>query len=78
MWGMIKPKKLPRDPNERAFRIMQYATGQIIPTEEETAIPREVFTESGARGGKARAKSLTGKQRASIAKKAAKARWAKP
>ena len=75
---MIKPKTLPRDPNSRAFKIMQYATGQIEPTEEETTIPREVFVKSGAEGGKARAKSLTGKRRASIAKKAAKARWAKP
>jgi len=48
---MIKPKKLPRDPNERAFKIMQYATGLTEPTEEETNIPREVFTKSGSEGG---------------------------
>jgi hypothetical protein len=73
--GMIKSKTLPRDPNSRAFKIMQYATGQIEPTEEETTIPREVFTQSGSKGGKARATSLSAKKRAAIAKKAAKARW---
>lgn len=74
---MIKPKSLPRDPNARAFKIMQYATGQIEPTPEELTIPREVFTESGARGGNARAKALSKKKRAEIARKAAQARWKK-
>jgi hypothetical protein len=75
--GMIKPKNLPRDPNARAFKIMQYATGQIIPTPEETAIPREIFTKSGSEGGKLRAKSLTKKRRSEIATKAAETRWKK-
>ncbi len=74
---MIKPKKLPRDPNQRAFKIMQYATGQIEPTEEETAIPREVFVKKGSEGGKLRATRLSAEKRSEIAKKAAKARWKK-
>jgi hypothetical protein len=74
---MIKPKNLPRDPNARAFKIMQYATGQIVPTPEETTIPREVFTKSGSEGGKKRAELLSQKERSKIAKKAAKVRWMK-
>lgn len=74
---MIKPKKLPRDPNARAFTIMQYATGQIQPTEEETSIPREVFVQSGSEGGKRRAAKLTAPERSKIARKAAKTRWKK-
>ena len=74
---MIKPKSLPRDPNARAFKIMQYATGQIEPTPEETAIPREVFTKSGSEGGSIRAKNLTKKRRSEIAANAARARWGK-
>ena len=74
---MIKPKNLPRDPNSRAFKIMQYATGQIEPTPEETTIPREVFTKSGSEGGKLRAERLSSGQRSKIAKNAAKARWSK-
>lgn len=74
---MIKPKRLPRDPNERARMIVQYATGEIMPTEEETTIPREEFVKSGSEGGKKRAANLTKKRRSEIAKKAAKTRWKK-
>jgi hypothetical protein len=56
---------------------MQYATGQIKPSPEETTIPREVFVKSGSEGGKIRAKGLTSKRRSEIATKAAKVRWTK-
>lgn len=74
---MIRPKKLPRDPNERAFRIVQLLTGQVEPTPEEIG-PESEFVEHGAKGGKARAKSLTAKKRSEIAKKAAVSRWSAP
>jgi hypothetical protein len=74
---MIKPKNLPRDPNARALKIVQYATRQITPTPEETTISREVFVKSGSEGGKIRAKALTSKQRSEIASKAATERWNK-
>jgi hypothetical protein len=38
---------------------------------------REYFAKVGAKGGKATAKSLTAKERAASARKAARARWAK-
>jgi len=74
---MIKPKTLPRDPNSRAFRIMQYATGQVQPTPEEQTIPSETFTKSGSEGGTVRAKSLTKKRRSEIAANASRVRWGK-
>jgi glutathione synthase/RimK-type ligase-like ATP-grasp enzyme len=41
------------------------------------ALVAEVFRQNGSRGGKARAAALTPQRRKSIARKAAKARWAK-
>lgn len=78
---MIKPKKLPRDPAQRAHHIVALATGQI---EEEPEAPDTrnqaavALSALGAsKGGKARAASLTKKERVASAKKAAKARWGK-
>jgi hypothetical protein len=76
-----KPPKLRPDTAEIAYRVMLEATGQA----EKTPPPGE-RTESNAEavrrgsrggrvGGKARAKSLTKKQRSQIAQKAADARW---
>jgi len=76
-----KPKKLPRDPMQRAKAIADMATGE---TEEEK--PEDTGKNpaavalgrlGGLKGGKARAAKLTKEQRSGIAKKAAKARWKK-
>ena len=59
-----------------AVKVMRIATGDE--TEElETDRAKSAAAELGSRGGKARAKKLTGEQRAEIARAAATARWKK-
>jgi hypothetical protein len=67
-----KPKKLPRDMNARAARIVALSTGQIPPEEANPEI-----SAVRAKAGKARADSLSAKKRQEIAKIAAAARWKK-
>lgn len=78
---MKKPKKLPRDANQLAKRIVDLSTAdEPEPTAEEPKKnPHAVSLGKlgGAKGGPARAKALSPKRRAEIAKKAAAARWAK-
>lgn len=72
-----KPKR-PRDPNQLAKLIVDIATGQVDdPDPDKGKDPAAVALgrKGGLKGGKARAKKLTAKQRSAIAKKAAKARW---
>lgn len=71
---MAKPKR-PIDLNERAKFIVDLATGEK--TEKKETKRSEIARMGGLRGGKARAGKLTKKKRSEIAKKAAKARWAK-
>ncbi len=75
------PKSLPRDPAQRAFQIVGMATGQIqLPPEQpDTRNPAAVALGAlgAAKGGVARAKSLTKAERVKSAKKAAKVRWKK-
>ncbi len=74
-----RPRKLPRDPNARAFEIVRIATGQTtLPTEPEKN-PHAVALGrlGGAKGGAARAARLSKKQRSASARKAALARWKK-
>lgn len=83
-----KPKR-PTDPNELAHVIGQIATGEAPPdekpTEETAESPEEAMhaaavalgRRGGLKGGKARAEKLSQKRITEIAKKAAKARWAK-
>jgi hypothetical protein len=67
------------DFSETAFRVMQEATGQAPKTpdpdagKDQAAIKRGKL--GGAKGGKARAGSLSKPERSRIAKKAAQARW---
>jgi hypothetical protein len=74
-------KKRPRDMNQLAKLIVEIGTGQIEdrePTpEEQGKDPAAVSLgrRGGLKGGKARAKSLSAKRRAEIARKAATARW---
>lgn len=74
-----KPK-LP-DPNLTAFGIIQAISGEPVPVKPEDAgkDPAAVALgrKGGLKGGKARAASMTKKQRVASAKKAAAARWAK-
>jgi hypothetical protein len=72
-----KGEKRPADVNARTVMIGKIATGEIEdvkPTPgSEGKNPAAVAL--GRMGGKARAKGLSKKKRAEIAKKAAKARW---
>lgn len=71
-----KGEKRPADVIGNAITIARIATG-----EEEDALTEDgkdkAAVSLGQRGGKARAKSMTAKQRTEIAKKAAKSRWSK-
>lgn len=72
-------KQGPEDLNERAFRIAQDATEGAPAEETNGKNPAAVALGrlGGLKGGKARAKKLTEKQRSEIARKAAKARWSR-
>lgn len=76
---MAKKIKLPTDPNKRAKAIVEIATGEIEEKEFDPikAAAQALGRKGGLKGGKARAKALTSKQRKEIAKKAAAARWSK-
>jgi hypothetical protein len=65
------PKRSSIDPNIMASRIVAAATEGKNPA--AVALGRL----GGLKGGKARAATLTAARRSAIAKKAAKARWAK-
>lgn len=72
-------KKTPRDVNALAASIVDQATSEKPETEEtdDGKDPNAVALgrKGGLKGGPARAKKLTPKQRSEIAKKAARARW---
>ena len=81
---MPKRSRKPTDVNEIARSIIAQATGEEPATaapedrpEEPTKDPAAVALgrKGGLKGGKARAESMTAKQRSASAKKAAKARW---
>lgn len=71
-WAMPK-KKLPRDLNQRAKRILDLVTGEKVDEVKDDRNPAAVAL--GALGGKARAKNLSATKRKAIAKKAARTRW---
>lgn len=72
---MAKNPKRPRDPNQLAKLITNIAVGDE--DNVKPAVANASRRKGGLSGGKARAKSLTAKQRKEIAEKAAKARWDK-
>jgi hypothetical protein len=80
---MVKYFKRPRDINQRAASTVAIATGQFIEvSDKQSSEPslEEQHTAAvmlGRKGGQARAKKLTPKQKLKIARKAAKARWNK-
>ena len=78
------PKKRIGDPVHFAKSLVEHATGEpwVVPQDpppERVKNPHAVAMAmlGAAKGGRARAESLTAKQRSKIAKKAAKARWGK-
>ncbi len=76
---MTKPKR-PTDINQRAKSIVDIATGEVEdnkPNEGKNPAAVALGKLGGAKGGKARAESLTPAKRKKIAKKAAKTRWDK-
>lgn len=67
-----------KDVNERAFDIVQQATGEDEPEQsDKNQAAVELGRLGGSKGGQARAKKLTSEERSEIAKKAAEARWSK-
>lgn len=72
---MTKSPKRPRDPNQLAKLMIDIASGETSET-EETVLTRRA-SKAGAKGGPARAASLTPAQRSEIASAAAQARWKK-
>ncbi len=75
-----RSSKRPRDVNQLAKLVADIATGQAeLPKTDEgkDAAAVSLGRRGGLKGGKARAEKLSAKQRAEIAKKAAKARWDK-
>lgn len=80
---MPKRSSKPRDVNALARAIVDQVTGDAPPAEtsdEPQKDPAAVALgrKGGLKGGKARAASMTKKQRSAAAKKAARARWAEP
>lgn len=71
-----KGQKRPADVIGAAVKVMKIATGEEEDTVTEDGKDKAAQS-LGRRGGKARAKSLTAKQRAEIAQAAAQARWKK-
>ena len=63
------------DPNELATHIVKTATSSGEPKKNPAAVALGKL--GGKKGGPARAAKLSAKRRSEIAKKAAKARWAK-
>ena len=84
-WGMPdrSSKKRPRDPNQLAAFIVGLSTGEMPPEVKPKVKPEKnpaavaLGRLGGAKGGKARASSLTPEQRKEIAQKAAMTRWGK-
>jgi hypothetical protein len=68
---------MPRDPNQRAKAVVDFATGQRsaepVREKDPAAIARGHL--GGIKGGAARAAKLTAAERSASASKAAKARW---
>jgi len=67
------PKRSSKDVNALASHIVKEATQKYKMDKNPHAVA--LGQRGGLKGGKARAKKLTAKQRSEIAKKAARARW---
>ncbi|MGH6660386.1 MAG: hypothetical protein ACREB6_02505 [Rhodospirillales bacterium] len=72
-----KGEKRPADVIGAAVKVMKIATGEIPEDTGGKPGKNEAAAALGRLGGQARAKSLSKKRRAEIAKRAAKRRWNK-
>lgn len=70
-----KGQKRPADVIGNAVLVMRIATGEVEETGRDPG--KEYARKGGLKGGAARAKALTPRQRAEIARLAAEARWKK-
>jgi len=78
---MPKRRKKSEDVNQTAHRVVVKATGEIEkprPARKKNAAAVALGKLGGAKGGTARARSLTPERRKEIAEQAAAARWGKP
>jgi len=73
---MTKRPKLPADPNQRAKRIIDIATGNDPESRKDPAAVA-LGRRGGLKGGRARADKLSPEKRAEIARRAAQTRWGK-
>ena len=73
---MANPKR-PRDPNQRGKLIVDIATGEVEDEQVRPLTPAERGHLGGIKGGKARAKKMTAKERSEQASKTAKVRWSR-
>ena len=69
--------KRPRDPSELAKQVFDIAVGDAVDTVSESKRNPPKQRAGGLKGGKSRAKTLSKKKRAEIARLAAAARWKK-
>lgn len=71
-------KRPPRDVNELAKYVLDVSTGKAAKIEPPAKNPHALALSvlGASKGGKARAKALSASKRKTIAKKAAKVRWA--
>jgi hypothetical protein len=76
--AMPKRSRMPRDPNQLAKAVVDFATGQREadpPAREKNAAAVELGRMGGKIGGKRRAERMTPEQRRDSARRAALARW---
>ena len=66
------------DENQAAYDAVRALTGDDPPEDGKNPAAVLLGRLGGKKGGAARAKKLSAKRRAAIARKAAKARWSKP
>ena len=73
----MKRSPMPRDPNQRAKAVVDFATGQRAPEPERVKDPAAIARGhlGGIKGGKARAAKMTAAERSESARRAANARW---
>lgn len=67
-------RKRPRDPSQLGKFIVDVATGEVEESESELSVKRSA---AGKKGARSRSAALTPQQRSDIARRAAKARWAR-
>jgi hypothetical protein len=70
-------KKRPRDPVQLGKLIVDIATGQTEDREDAPRAKAEGQRKGGLKGGAARSRMLTPRERSEIARTAASARWKK-